>query len=142
MSKQVLTVQSSEPVSKAVSKLVGFNVGSILVLDDQTKDLVGIITKGDVLRKVVLRGISPLTTPSQSVMSRPVATIHSAATIDEASKIMNEKKISKLPVVDDEGRLIGIITTTDIIQVEPALINLLKDLMKAKSEKSQQFQFF
>jgi CBS domain-containing protein len=145
MSKQVLTVQSQEPVSKAVAKLMGFNVGSIIVLDDKNGNLLGIITKGDVLRKVVLRGINPLTTPSKNVMSSPVITIRSTATIEEASKLMNEKKISKLAVVD-EGRLVGIITSTDIIQVEPALITYLTDLIKAKSvpalDKSRQFEFY
>ncbi len=117
MVDRILTVQDSEPVSKAVSCIIGYNVGSVLVMDERGK-LVGIITKGDILKKVVLRGSNPLKTPSKTVMSFPVVTILYDATVDEASRLMTEKKISKLPVVDAKGKLVGIVTSTDILRTQ------------------------
>jgi CBS domain-containing protein len=130
MSNKVLSVQNDEPVSKVVSTLVKNDVGSIVILD-KNGDLTGIITKGDILRKVLLKGLDPKKTPAKQVMSSKVVTIGSDATVEEASKLMIAKGVSKLPVLS-EDKLVGIITSTDIIRTEPGEISYLQELIRAR----------
>jgi CBS domain-containing protein len=130
MSNRIITSASDEPISKVASTLIENDVGSIVVVDGE--ELLGIITKGDILRKVLLRGLDPKKTPAEKVMSPRVVTIDSDATLEKASKLMIEKKVSKLPVVSEEGRLVGIVTSTDIIRAEPAEIGYLQELIRAR----------
>ncbi len=129
MSNQVFTAQSGDPVSRAVSTLVKNDVGSIVVLDEDK--LVGIITKGDILRKVLLKGLDPKKTPARKVMAPKPVTITSNASIEDAAELMIKKKVSKLPVVND-GKLVGIITSTDIIRSEPTEIGYLQEMIRAR----------
>jgi CBS domain-containing protein len=135
MSEHIVTVETTDPTSKAVSRLMEFNVGSVLVIDDNEK-LAGIITKGDVMRKVVLKGLNPFKTESGKVMSVPVSTISSNETIEEASRLMSDKKISKLAVLK-EGKLVGIVTSTDIIRTEPEEVEYLRLLIRARFVPSE-----
>jgi CBS domain-containing protein len=130
MSNQVLTIRGEEPLSRAVARIVKYDVGSILVIDDR-EQLMGIITKGDVLRKLVMKGLNPKDTPSSKVMSKPVVSIDLGATVEEASKVMTQRKVSKLPVLDG-SKLVGIITSTDIIRTEPAQVAYLQELVRAR----------
>jgi CBS domain-containing protein len=128
MTKNVKWVDPSATVLDTVSKMIEFNVGCIVVVKGK---VVGIVTKGDVLRKSVLRGLDPKATPVEKVMSRNVVTISKDATLEDASRLMSERKVSKLPVVDGD-RLIGIITSTDIIRTEPMMVGYLQELIKAR----------
>ncbi|MCL5068689.1 MAG: CBS domain-containing protein [Thaumarchaeota archaeon] len=129
MSTDVVKAQLLEPVYDAVYRMLTKNVGSIVITDNGM--VVGIVTKGDVLRRAFLKGVDPKSLPVKKVMSTPPVTISPAATLEEASKLMNEKRISKLPVVEN-GKLVGIITSTDIIKAEPIQVGYLQELVKAR----------
>ena len=129
MENKVISVDTSSVVFETVSKMIKFEVGSIVVV--KAENVVGIVTKGDVLRRGMLLGLDPKTTSVERVMSRNVVTIGKDATLEEASRLMSEKKVSKLPVLED-GKLVGIITSTDIIRTEPMMVNYLHELIKAR----------
>ena len=129
MSRQVVCVDTTATAFQAVSKLIEHDVGCVLVVNG--KDVVGVVTKGDILRKVVLKGLDPSATPVERVMSQNVATIGKYSSVEEASRLMSERKVSKLPVLED-GKLVGIITSTDIIRTEPFMVDYLHELIKAR----------
>ncbi len=129
MMKSVVCVDKSATVFEAVYKMIESDVGCIVVLQDD--EVVGIVTKGDVLRKGVLCELDPKTTPVEKVMSKNVTTVGKEVTFEEASRLMSSKKVSKLPVLED-GRLVGIITSTDIIRTEPIMVGYLHELIKAR----------
>ena len=129
MSRQVVCVDTTTTAFQAVSKLIEHDVGCVLVVNG--KDVVGVVTKGDILRKVVLKGLDPSATPVERVMSQNVATIGKYSSVEEASRLMSERKVSKLPVLED-GKLVGIITSTDIIRTEPFMVDYLHELIKAR----------
>ena len=129
MSTDVVKAQLLEPVYDAVYRMLTKNVGSIVITDNGM--VVGVVTKGDVLRRAFLKGVDPKSLPVKKVMSTPPVTISPAATLEEASRLMNEKRISKLPVVEN-GKLVGIITSTDIIKAEPIQVGYLQELVKAR----------
>jgi CBS domain-containing protein len=129
MSGRVVTVDISASAFDAVSKIIEYNVGCVVVVSGP--DVVGIITKGDILRKTTLLGLNPSTTSVEKVMSYKVATTGKDSTIEDASRLMSQKKVSKLPVLED-GKLVGIITSTDIINTEPMMVGYLHELIKAR----------
>lgn len=129
MSPNVITLDTTASVLDAVSKIIEFNVGCVIVLNGA--DIVGIITKGDILRKAILPGLDPSATSVEKVMSYDVVTIGKYATLEDVSRVMSIKKVSKLPVVEN-GKLVGIITSTDIINTEPMMVGYLHELIKAR----------
>jgi CBS domain-containing protein len=130
MSRNLVTVCDTDRASTAVTLLLKYGVGSVLVVDKKAQ-LVGIITKGDVLREIVTKHLDPDAVESKEIMSKPVITIDEDCSLEDASDMMIQKKVSKLAVMK-EGQLGGIITSTDIIRVEPIQVSYLEELVRAR----------
>ena len=113
MSKNVLTAEKSTSLQDAAEKMNQLNVGCVIVTEESKP--VGIITERDFETKVAAEG-RPLFTEISEVMSFPLITIDPEETIWEASEIMKEKLIHKLPVIENE-RIVGVITTSDIVRI-------------------------
>jgi len=113
MSKNVLTAGKSASLQEAALNMTKLNIGCVIVTDG-TKPL-GIVTERDFVTKVAAEG-RPLFTEICEVMSSPLITIGPEETIWEASEIMKQKSIHKLPVKENE-QIIGIVTTTDIVKI-------------------------
>lgn len=129
MSTDVVKASLMEPVYDAVYRMLTKNVGSIIVTDDG--EVVGVVTKGDVLRRAFLKGVDPKNLAVKKVMSSPPVTTTPSTTLEEASRLMNEKRVSKLPVLEN-GKLVGIVTSTDIIRAEPIQVGYLQELVRAR----------
>ena len=113
MSKNVLTLDKSTSLQEAALNMTKLNIGCVIVTDG-IKPL-GIITERDFVTKVAGEG-RPLFTEICEIMSSPLITIGPEETIWEASEMMKQKMIHKLPVKENE-QVIGIITTTDIVKI-------------------------
>ena len=113
MSKNVLTVEKSTSLQEAAQDMKKSNVGCVIVIEN-SKPL-GIVTERDFVTKIAAEG-RPLFTDISEVMSSPLITINPEETVWEASEIMKEKRIHKLPVKENE-QIIGIVTTTDIVKI-------------------------
>jgi len=129
MSTDVVTTGITGPLSEATKRMLEREVGCIVVTNKEA--VVGMITKGDILKKAFLKGVVAGKVSAKKVMSQPVFTISPDATLEEASKLMTEKGISKLPVVKDK-KLVGIITSTDVIRAEPIQVSYLQELVRAR----------
>ena len=125
MTTGVITVTPNTTLPDAHQLMDTHKIRRLPVLDQQGK-LVGLETRGDV------RGAEPsdATTLSiwevnyllakltvEKIMTRNPLTVSSEATIEEAAKIMLENKVSGLPVVDERGKEVGIITESDIFRM-------------------------
>jgi len=113
MSKNLLTVDKSTSLQEAALNMTKLNIGCVIVTDDSKP--IGIVTERDFVTKVAAEG-RPLFTEISEVMSSPLITIDPEETIWEASEMMKEKLIHKLPVKENE-KIIGIVTTTDIVKI-------------------------
>jgi CBS domain-containing protein len=80
---------------------------------------VGIVTERDIIFRLVAQNRGPFKVTLKDIMSSPLVTIHSEKLLKEALSVLKHKKINRLPVVDGDGRLIGIITTEMIVQKLP-----------------------
>ena len=113
MSKNMLTVDKSISLQEAAQKMSKLNIGCVIVTDKNKP--VGIVTERDFVTRIASEG-RPLFTEIYEVMSSPLITISPEETIWEASEMMKERSIHKLPVKEN-GQIIGIITTTDIVKI-------------------------
>ena len=129
MTTDPITTTPDAPLKEAARMMVRDKVSGLPVLDDGK--LVGIVTEGDVLRQEANRdqpyrlsllealfgegGAEPAVETVGEVMTEPVITITADATISEAARVMSHRKVKRLPVVDDDGDLIGVISRADVV---------------------------
>jgi len=129
MNPEVLTVGEDITVKEAATTMYKKNIGSLVVVEKEK--IVGIITEGDIL-KTIARDLDVNATLITQVMTKDVITIDPDKTIEDAVNLMTGNKIKKIPVVHD-GKLVGIITASDIVVVEPKLIESIANLISIKT---------
>jgi len=130
MVSDVITVEAEATVRQAVDIMNKHEIGCLVVVDEEEKP-VGVMTERDLLRRVLAKRKDPVRTKVSQVMSKPIITATPHMDLEAAAKLMFEKKIKKLPVVED-GQLVGLVTLTDMVRVQPQIIKVLKSLAKAK----------
>jgi len=130
MSKDVRVVRPDTSMKEVVATLNKFDIGSILVMQGDRP--VGIITERDILRRLVEPCLAPEALTARQIMTSPVMTISETASIEEAAKLMAKKRIKRLPVMDD-GKIVGIVSFTDIVFKVPTLISMLEEIMRPYS---------
>lgn len=107
-----VTIRRGSTVADALKMMEEYHIGGIPVVDDDRR-LVGIVTNRD------LRFESNLSRMIDDVMtSEGLVTTTQSANLEEAAKILQQHKIEKLPVVDGEGRLVGLVTYKDITKAK------------------------
>ncbi|MCX5633028.1 MAG: CBS domain-containing protein, partial [Phycisphaerae bacterium] len=114
MSQDVATVPMDESAVSAAKLMSRNNISCVVVVRNETVE--GILTETDLLRNVAGQNKDFDKIRNSEIMSSPVISIAPELSVLEASKIMKEKNIRRLPIVD-KNRLVGIITQTDLVRV-------------------------
>ena len=112
--RPLAVVTPGDSVFHALSLMAMHDVGALLVLDGE--DLVGIFTERDYARKLILQGKSSKETLVSEIMSDKVAYVTLAATVDECMALMTEKHFRHLPVLSEDGEVIGIVSIGDLVK--------------------------
>jgi len=133
MTKQVLVTNPNTTIRDVARVMAEHRVGCLVVLENDK--IVGIITELDIIWKVVANDKDPNTTNVADIMSKKVVTVQANQTLEEASALMVEHEIKKLPVLEKD-KLVGIITATDLISVQPKMIETLANLLLFEEKKS------
>ena len=114
MRKNVVQFDYEDTIIEIAREMTSKKIGSVVITKNSA--LHGIITKQDLLEKVVQKCINPCDVFAKDIATSPITTVSPMATIREALALMLEKGIHRLPVVDDvNGDLVGIITSSDIL---------------------------
>src|ERR1700752_824113 len=106
MNSNVLTVDPMASIGEAAEKMIEAGVGAVVVMEDMAR-IVGIVTERDILRGVAQRARAAEARVRQW-MTESVVTIEPETEIKDAAKMMFEKNFRHLPVVNKDGRLMGI----------------------------------
>jgi PAS domain S-box-containing protein len=114
MSKNVATISPDETLLTAAKIMAVKNVSSVIVFENSV--IVGILTETDLVNKVATENSPSEGMKVSQIMSAPVEFIPPDLSPLEASTVMETKHIKRLPIVDD-GKLVGIVTQTDLVQV-------------------------
>jgi len=117
----VIYTSPEATVHEAVRRMAFHNVGAILILENN-RELVGIFTERDAMRRVMLEGLDPKSTPIRDVMTPDVIVVPSDTPRMEVHRIMRQKHIRHIPVADKD-RLLGVVSLRDVLWEE----NLEKD---------------
>lgn len=137
MSREVTTVRPDAPLAEVVELLVRRRLKAVPVLEEGR--VVGIITGGDLLQRAgmglrlsVQRSLPPAELAAQlrelaaqqktaaDIMSRPVITVRADARVSDAVALMTRERVKRLPVVDERGALVGIVSRLDVLAAAAA----------------------
>lgn len=118
--RDILQIKGSQvanifPDASVYDAAVGMNerkIGSLLVVDQER--LVGIITERDILQRVVAQSRDARTTRVDEVMTTELVCCQLHTSLDEARGVMKNRRIRHLPVVDGDGRILGLISIGDL----------------------------
>ncbi len=119
MHREVRRTDPDMCLADAARKMRDLNVGCLPVLEDD--DLVGIITDRDMACRAIAEIRDPTTTKIRDVMSKDVASCFEDQEVSDAARIMRERKVRRLPVLDHHNHLVGMLTLTDLSINAPAL---------------------
>ena len=109
----LVTVSARASVMDAVRIMHEEHIGAIAVVDNDS--LAGIFSERDLMNRVVLERKDPEQTRVGDVMTSPVITIPRSLTADDALKLMDERQIRHLPVVNIDGRLLGMLSVRSLL---------------------------
>jgi predicted transcriptional regulator len=127
MNPKVQTDFEDQNIKSSCNIMLASDIGCVIIVTHNREPTpVGIITERDVVR--ILGKLNPdlLQTPLRELMSKPLITIEQTASINDATKLMNNKKIRRLVAVDKNNKMTGILTQTDIfnaIDKDPSLFS-------------------
>lgn len=110
--KPVFTAPPTMTVKEAAKAMADKRIGSVLVVE-KGKTL-GIVTEGDVI-EAVAENVNILSCSISKIMSKKLLTVEPDDDIDDAAAIMRDNKIKRVPVIDESGKLVGIVKITDVI---------------------------
>ena len=123
MTKKVKVVREDTTLHEIIATLSNFNINSLIVM--QGHKPVGIITTKDALTRGFEHGMPVSAITAKIVASSPLTTIDEEASVEEAAALMKRSKIKHLPVVN-EGKLVGILTDSDIMFAVPSMLSTME----------------
>jgi len=113
MVTNIITIEAGATARKAAELMNRHDIGCLIVVNDSKP--IGIVTERDMLKRIVLQLRDPRRVRVSYIMSKPLLTTSPETDLRDAVSVMNERRIKKLPVVED-GRLLGLLSITDIVR--------------------------
>ncbi len=136
MTPNPVTVGIDTSIMDIARKMSEMRIGSVIVVDVNNRPI-GIVTRHDILEKVVARGLDPRKVPAGQVMSSPIVFVDPETPVEEVVRIMIKTGKRHIPVVSS-NRLLGIIAEYDIISLGPELIqslDILSEYLERRGRK-------
>jgi len=125
MSVPLIYVYPFHTVREAAAIMVEKNVGSVVVLDVDGR-LMGIVTRTDILKHVVAKGLNPDNVRIGDIMTKNPVYVLADTPLEDAAKIMGSRGIGHLPVLDEKTfKPIGMISKRDILKIAPHYMSLI-----------------
>ena len=115
MTKNPVCCLPNDMAAKVAKLMKGENVGSIPVIENEkTRKLVGIVTDRDLTLKIVAKELDAKSTKVEAVMTRKVVTCRAEDDLQKALDAMSEHQLRRIPVVDKDNKILGIIAQADV----------------------------
>lgn len=112
--RRLFSVSPYDTVAAALGKMADNNLGAILVMDEG--EIVGLFSERDYARKLLLHGKSSLVTPIHKVMVKKVIYVTPEYLLEECLALMTKKHIRHLPVIDNQGKVLALISLEDVVE--------------------------
>src|SRR5512134_1766781 len=115
MTQELVVATPANTVTEVARLMKAEDIGPILIVDnEQNRTLVGIITDRDLVVKAIAEGLDPKTTKVNEVMSKKLVTCYTDDDIEQAMNAMAQYQLRRIPVVEENMRLVGIISQADV----------------------------
>jgi CBS domain-containing protein len=115
MTKNPVCCLPTDMVTKAADLMKSENIGSIPVIEnEQTEKLVGIVTDRDLALRIIAEGLDAKSTKVEAVMTRKVVSCLAGDDVQKALDAMSEHQLRRIPVVDNDNKVVGIIAQADV----------------------------
>jgi len=138
MTKNPVCCLPSDMVAKAAELMKSENIGSIPVIEnEQTEKLVGIVTDRDLALRIVAEGRDAKSTKVEAVMTRKVVTCRTDDDLQRALDAMAEHQLRRIPVVDNDNKVVGIIAQADVatrVDQPEKTAEMVKEISKANGK--------
>ncbi len=134
MTSNVLTVDPGTSVADAAHLMTKFRIGSLIVKSNSEPE--GLITESDIISKVVSKDLKASDITVGTVMTRNLISISPGSELNEAARVMAKNNIRRLPVVN-EGTLVGILTSSDVLMVSPELTEILVEDARMQNQNER-----
>jgi CBS domain-containing protein len=112
MEREVVEIKAEATVDEAIKKMLDEMITSLIV---NSKEGYGILTRKDIIHKVIGEGKNPKKIKVAEVMSHPLLTVPPEMSLEDVARLMAKTDIRRFPVMD-EGKLIGLVSNSDIIK--------------------------
>ena len=135
--KEIMTADpacctADTPVPAIAKMMVENDCGEIPVVDDKASKVpVGVITDRDIVCRLVAKGINPAGAIASECMSKPAVTVTPDMSIEDCCRVMEEKQIRRVPVVDESGSCCGIVALADLARTRK---NIAGEVVEEVSE--------
>jgi len=112
MTSNPCTIDADKDIAYAAKMLRDEDVGVAPIVEGD--QLIGVLTDRDIAIKVVAEGKDPQTTKVREIASKDIVTIDPQQDLDEALRLMAQHQVRRLPVVEEDGKVVGIIAQADV----------------------------
>ncbi|MBD0360426.1 MAG: CBS domain-containing protein [Nitrososphaeraceae archaeon] len=118
MTPDVKTATADETIQTVCKSMYENDIGSIVVVKRTIEGInpIGIITERDIVRQIGFTDLFVVQAPIRQIMSTPLVTIGANSLVRDAIEIMQVKNIRRLPVIDNKGKMVGILTQKDVLE--------------------------
>ena len=107
--------EAKDPLRDAVKLMIDYDCGEIPVVDNKDEGIpIGVITDRDITCRTIGKGLNPLEMTVGDCMSTPLVSAKPGDSLDDCYRIMEENQIRRVPVVDNSGKCVGIVSLADI----------------------------
>jgi signal-transduction protein with cAMP-binding, CBS, and nucleotidyltransferase domain len=134
MSRTLITNSPDATVGEVARTMDKNKIGAVIITENGDNE--GIVTERDICFKVVAKGRDPLRTLAREIMTTELVTISPKKTLTDAAKLMVKKSIRRL-AVSNKGKVVGMITATDILSVSPKTIEILREVYEIYSHSEE-----
>jgi CBS domain-containing protein len=139
--REVVYALRETTVVEAARLMRSHHVGSLVVVDQigtGKRKPVGIVTDRDIVVEVTATGLDPKTITTEDIMSSQLATVREEDTVEQTMEMMRFKGVRRLPVVDRDGGLAGIVTIDDLLElVAENLVELTRIVSREQAEEAR-----
>jgi len=134
MTSPVVTVEETASANKVAGLMCDNKVGCVIVVD-KTGNAIGIITERDLVVRVLAKNVAPAGAKAKDFMTTPLVTVEPEKTVTDAARMMSKKDIRRLGVLY-KGKLVGIVSSKDILDVMPELLEIMQERTRIESASS------
>lgn len=135
-----LTAAATDTIRDAVARMSERNYGAVVIVD-AADQVLGMVTERDIMKRVVNAGVNPDTTPLSEIMTSDVRVAREDDELLEWMRMMSNERFRRLPVVDDKGKLVSIVTQGDFVSYTwPDLMS--QAMTMARSTVSSNYPIF